>query len=83
MLDVIKNYSGIFAIIVYALVLVIILAFKKDKPEDEQEDEKEERTFTPLDVNDEDATVACLVAAIDLREQTGKNVQVLSVREVK
>ena len=37
----------------------------------------------PLNIDDEDATVACLVASIDLRNETKKNVQVLSVREVK
>ena len=37
----------------------------------------------PLNVNDEDAVIACLVASIDLREETKKNVQVVSVKEVK
>ena len=37
----------------------------------------------PLNINDEDAVVACLVASLDLREETKKNVQVVSVGEVK
>ena len=37
----------------------------------------------PLNINDEDATVACLVASIDMRNETKKNVQVIGVREVK
>lgn len=36
-----------------------------------------------LNENDEDAVVACLVASIDYRKETGKHIQVLNVREVK
>ena len=36
-----------------------------------------------LNENDEDAMVACLVASIDYRNQTGKHIEVLNVREVK
>ena len=37
----------------------------------------------PLNINDEDATIACLVASIDYRNETKKNIQVVGVREVK
>ncbi len=37
---------------------------------------------SPLDINDEDATVAALVASIDYREETGKNIRVVSVKKV-
>ncbi|GEM_PF-1110679 len=35
-----------------------------------------------LDLNDEDATVACLIASIEMRNEIKKNVQVVSVRKV-
>lgn len=38
---------------------------------------------TPLNVDDEDATVAALVASIDYREETKMNIRVVSVKEVK
>ena len=36
-----------------------------------------------VDLNDEDATVAVLVASIDYRNETHKNVKVISVKEIK
>lgn len=36
-----------------------------------------------LDLNDEDATVAALVASIDYRNKTKKNIRVVSIKEVK
>ena len=36
-----------------------------------------------LNVNDEDAVVASIVASIDYRNETKKNIQVISIREVK
>lgn len=36
-----------------------------------------------LNLNDEDAVVAALVASIDYRNETNKNIQVVSVKEVK
>lgn len=36
-----------------------------------------------LNLDDEDAVVAALVASIDYRNETKKNIQVLSVKEVK
>ncbi len=47
----------------------------------------ETKAVTPcvehLDLNDEDATVAALVASIDYRNKTKKNIRVVSIREVK
>lgn len=37
---------------------------------------------SPLNINDEDATVAALVASIDYRAETGMNIRVVSVKEV-
>ena len=36
-----------------------------------------------LDLNDEDATVAALIASIEYRNEVKKNVRVVSIREVK
>ena len=36
-----------------------------------------------LNLDDEDAVIASLIASIDMRRETGKHIQVLSVREVK
>jgi len=83
-----EKYSGLLAL---ALLIIALIAYLKYYPEHEDEDENEEISSndnnvcekSPLDLNDEDATVACLVAAIEARQETKKNVQVISVREVK
>ncbi len=84
-MELISRYSGIFAIIVYSLILWLVLKIAKSRRKNE-EDPKEEtpvqRSVTPLNLNDEDATVACLVAAIECRNECHKNVRIVSVREV-
>ena len=37
----------------------------------------------PVDLNDEDAVVATLIASIDYREKTKKDFKVISVKEIK
>ena len=81
------NYSGVIALVIFVVILVIFL--KKEakllNQEENQEEDKpiiEEVDASPLDLNDEDATVASLIAAIECRNETHKNVQVISVREV-
>ena len=55
--------------------------------EEKEETVVETKAVTPsvehLDLNDEDATVAALVASIDYRNKTKKNIRVVSIREVK
>ena len=85
MLEFISNYSGIVAIIVYSFILFLILKFRK--PEEAEEEKEEEPAFEPerlpqLDLNDEDAVVASLIASIEAHNETHKNVRVVSVREV-
>ena len=84
-MELISRYSGIFAIIVYSLILWLVLKIAESRRKSE-EDLKEEtpvqRSVTPLNLNDEDATVACLVAAIECRNECHKNVRIVSVREV-
>lgn len=80
-------------IMVFAiLLLIIVLTEIVSKVAGKSEEKKEiQNTVTnantiaasPLNINDEDAMVACLIASIDLRNETNKQVQVLSVREVK
>ena len=85
-MDFTPDYSGIIAIFVYLCILMMILKFRKPKAEEVTEEETPVVTRTkeiaPLDVNDEDATVACLVAAIECRNQAYKNVQIVSVRRI-
>ena len=76
MLEVLNKYSGIIAILVYSMILFVIMKIKRNKAEEE------ENAAVSLDLNDEDATVACLVAAIECRNETHKNVRIVSVREV-
>ena len=86
MLELIHNYSGIVAIIVYSFILFLILKFRKpEKVEEEVQEEEpsfEPERLSPLDINDEDAVVASLIASIEAHNETKKNVRVVSVREV-
>lgn len=79
-----NNYSGIIAMIVLIAVLCFLLTRKKNEEEKEETviEKVEEHKFYPLDTNDEDATVACLIASIDARQETKKNMQVVSVRRI-
>ncbi len=40
-------------------------------------------TNTPLDLTDEDAVVASLVASIDYRAKTKKDIKVVSIKEIR
>lgn len=81
------NYSGIIALVIYIVCLVIFLRYETTH-EDDQEEVKEVKTVvnkvnsSPLDINDEDATVASLIAAIECRNEYKKNVRIVSVRKV-
>jgi len=77
--DMISNYSGLFAILVYTL-LFILFSFIRKAFKHETVNDVERK---PLDVNDEYALVASLMASILHREKTHKNVKVISVREVR
>ena len=69
--------SGIIAIIAYLLILFVFLKLKKRKKPEPVIEEAE-----PLDLNDENKTVAALVAAIECRNEEHRNVRVISVKEV-
>lgn len=81
------NYSGLIALVIYIAALIVFLRYEANHEDDEEQEEvKETKVQTvaasPLDLNDEDATVASLVAAIECRNEYKKNVQVISVRKV-
>ena len=80
------KYYGIIALIIYVAALIVFLRYEaKHEGEDEETEEVktvQAKSSMPLDLNDEDATVASLVAAIECRNEYKKNVQVISVRKV-
>ena len=83
-MELLSRYSGISALIIYGIILYIILHFSKRKNKDKEikEDKPENIRYEKLDLNDEDAVVACLIAAIDCREQYHKNVEIVNVRRI-
>ena len=88
MLELIHTYSGIFAIIVYSLILFLILKFRKpevkeEEPEEEEQPQLVSENVSRLDPDDEDAVVASLIASIEYRNEVKKDVRIVSVREVR
>lgn len=88
-IEILNKYSGIVAIFVYLILLLIIVAINKAIKKNKINDDKSENIIKddidnkyPLNLEDEDAIVACLVASIDYRNEHHKNVKVISVREV-
>ena len=82
------KYSGITAIFVYLLLLWLYTKFivrkktERTKAAQEIRETEDTKKNTPLDMNDEDAVVASLVAAIECRNEYQKNVRIISVRKV-
>lgn len=77
----------VFLILVLIIFLTELVAKAMGSDEEKEETVVETKAVTPsverLDLNDEDATVAALVASIDYRNKTKKNIRVVSIREVK
>ena len=77
----------VFLILVLIIFLTELVAKAMGNDEEKEETVVETKVVTPsvehLDLNDEDATVAALVASIDYRNKTKKNIRVVSIREVK
>ena len=75
------------AMVFLVLLFIIVLTELISKLVGKEEKEETQETFTstkealPLNINDEDALVACLIASIDYRNETKKNIQVISVKE--
>ena len=90
--------SVIAILLVFAILSVIIaITFGAgkliDKYAKKDDAKKEAKTQTinnatnqskiDVDMNDEDAIVATLVASIDFRQQTKKDIKVISIKEIK
>lgn len=77
----------VFLILVLIIFLTELVAKAMGNDEEKEETVVETKAVAPcaehLDLNDEDATVAALVASIDYRNKTKKNIRVVSIREVK
>ena len=77
----------VFMILVLIIFLTELVAKAMGNDEEKEETVVETKAVTPsvehLDLNDEDATVAALIASIDYRNKTKKNIRVVSIREVK
>ena len=77
----------VFLILVLIIFLTELVAKAMGNDEEKEETVVQTKVVTPsvehLDLNDEDATVAALVASIDYRNKTKKNIRVVSIREVK
>lgn len=79
--------SIIMVFVVLLLIIVLTDLVSKIASKEKKEVIKQEKAVTnnhlnKLDLNDDDAIVACLIAAIDYREKTGKHIEILSVRKV-
>lgn len=76
--------TGLIAILILAIIGIAYyyLKPKKELVETTEITEESKKEVAPLDINDEDATVASLVAAIECRNEFKKNVQVISVRRI-
>ena len=81
-----EQYYGIIALVIYIICLIIFLRYEAKHEDDEAQEIEETKqnsvSASPLDLNDEDATVASLIAAIECRNEFKKNVKVISVRKV-
>ncbi|MBQ6560078.1 MAG: hypothetical protein IJL85_04520 [Erysipelotrichaceae bacterium] len=75
--------TGIIAIFVYLMLLIMITRFSKRAKINKDNTDTPERYRKELDPDDENALVASLVAAIDYREETKKNIRIVSVRGVE
>ena len=73
----------VFVVLLVIIILTDIISKVAGKDEEAIEEtvNAPSGVALPLNVNDEDALVACLVASIDYRQETKKNIQVLSVKE--
>lgn len=82
-----QNYTGLIALVIYIVSVVFFLRYEAMHEEENVEEVESSNTINdikpmPLDINDEDATVACLIAAIECRNEFHKNVQIVSIRRI-
>ncbi len=75
---------GVIMLIVLAVFIIYALYFKPVKKDKEENNitTVSKVEATPLDLNDEEATIAALIASIDYYNEIKKDVKVISVRRV-
>ena len=74
---------GVIMLIVLAITIIYVLYFKPVKKQEAEEEKQVSKVeVTPLDLSNEDATVASLIASIDYYNEIKKDVKVISVRRV-
>lgn len=79
------KYSGLLALFILIVVLLIFLrheARSQDKAVEIVEPQIKQESYS-LNIDDEQATVACLIAAIECRNEYKKDVRIINVREVR
>ena len=77
-----RGGGAILLAILLIITIVVSLTSKKKTVQEVKETKTYEGVTSPLNTDDEDATVASLIAAIECRNEYHKNVQVISVRKV-
>lgn len=84
MLKILNGRGGgaILLAILLIATIIISLTSKKKTVEEVKQTQYVAKKSSPLDINDEDAVVASLIAAIECRNEYHRNVQVISVRKV-
>ena len=70
----VNNYSGIIALILYIFALAVFLRHEAGNTSADD--------VSKLNLDDEEAMVASLIASIECRKKYKKNVRVISVRKV-
>ncbi len=85
LLELMQKYSGITALCIYIPLLILILHIRQlyRNKMAMQEKEKQMEEKQPLNLEDENAVVAALMASIACHEEYKTDVRVISVREVK
>lgn len=82
----------VFSILAIIIVITYVIgkAIEKNSPKNTETKKETAITSAPqqtnkvaVDLNDEDAVVAMLVASIDYREKTKKDFKVISVKEIR
>ncbi len=79
----------VFVFLILAIIVLITYYVGKgiNKASNKQKTKPEVKqvapTKNPLNLNDEDAVVAALVASIDYRAKTKKDIRVVSIKEIK
>ena len=74
---------GVIMLIVLAITIIYVLYFKPVKKQEAEEEKQVSKVeVTPLDLSNEDAIVASLIASIDYYNEIKKDVKVISVRRV-